>query len=116
MNTIDPPQEQRALVLQGGGALGAYEAGVYKALYDSFVKPHNQPFDIFAGVSIGAVNATILVSHALQNSNRWDDSVITFIVFGMISPDPRYQTLYHGLFIGLIIIQRWQAGGYTKAL
>ena len=61
--------------MQGGGALGAYEAGVYKALYDSFVKPRNQPFDIFAGVSIGAVNAAILVSHALQNNNRWDDSV-----------------------------------------
>ena len=75
MNTIDAPQEQRALVLQGGGALGAYEAGVYKALYDSFVKPSNQPFDIFAGVSIGAVNAAILVSHALQNNGRWDDSV-----------------------------------------
>jgi NTE family protein len=75
LNPIDPPQEQRALVLQGGGALGAYEAGVYKALYNSFVKPYNQPFDIFAGVSIGAVNASILVSHALQNNNRWDDSV-----------------------------------------
>jgi len=71
----DPPQEQKAFVLQGGGALGAYEAGVYKALYDRFIKPRNQPFDIFAGVSIGAVNASILVSHALQNNNRWDESV-----------------------------------------
>ena len=28
------PQLQRALVFQGGGALGAYEAGIYKALYE----------------------------------------------------------------------------------
>ncbi len=28
-----PPIKQRALVLQGGGALGAYEAGVYHVLY-----------------------------------------------------------------------------------
>ena len=95
MNTIDPPQEQRAIVLQGGGALGAYEAGVYKALCDSFVKPRNQPFDIFAVVSIGAVNASILVSMryriTIDGMIQWK----TFIIFGMISPDPRYQTLYH---------------------
>jgi NTE family protein len=78
---FDPPQEQRAFVMQGGGALGAYEAGVYKALYNSFIKPHNQPFDIFAGASIGAVNASILVSNALQNENRWDRSVDTLYDF-----------------------------------
>ena len=33
MNTSDIPQKDRALVLQGGGSLGAYEAGAYKALY-----------------------------------------------------------------------------------
>lgn len=29
------PEKQRALVLQGGGSLGAYEAGVYQAMYES---------------------------------------------------------------------------------
>ncbi len=77
----NPPEEQRALVLQGGGALGAYEAGVYKALYKRFIQPRNQPLDIFAGASIGAVNASILVGHALQNHNRWDDSVETLYQF-----------------------------------
>jgi NTE family protein len=46
-----------ALVLQGGAALGAYEAGVACAL----VEPPGRPFEIVAGCSIGAVMAAILV-------------------------------------------------------
>jgi NTE family protein len=64
----------RALVLQGGGALGAYEAGVFKALAERITKDDelagekNRPlFDIVAGTSIGAVNAAILVSYVKQN-------------------------------------------------
>ena len=48
---------RRALVLQGGGALGAYAYGVIKALYE-------QPdfsLDVVTGVSIGAINAAVLV-------------------------------------------------------
>jgi predicted acylesterase/phospholipase RssA len=40
-----------ALVLQGGGALGSYQAGVYEALASSDYKP-----DWVAGISIGAIN------------------------------------------------------------
>jgi predicted acylesterase/phospholipase RssA len=46
-------QSKTVLVLQGGGSLGAYECGVYKALYRHGIK-----FDILAGSSIGAVNAS----------------------------------------------------------
>jgi Patatin-like phospholipase len=66
----------RALVLQGGGALGAYEAGVFKALMEKITKEDetngeiNRPlFDIVAGSSIGAANAAILVSYVVQNKN-----------------------------------------------
>ena len=34
LNKQSVPQVQRALVLQGGGALGAYQAGVFKSLYE----------------------------------------------------------------------------------
>jgi Patatin-like phospholipase len=44
------PFECVALVLQGGGALGAYQAGVYEALAEAHVDP-----DRVAGVSIGAI-------------------------------------------------------------
>ena len=46
------PFERIALVLQGGGALGAYQAGVYEALAESRIHP-----DWIAGISIGGINA-----------------------------------------------------------
>jgi NTE family protein len=47
-----------ALVLQGGGALGAYQAGVYQALHEAKIEP-----DWVCGVSIGAVNAAIIAGN-----------------------------------------------------
>ncbi|MBV9453133.1 MAG: patatin-like phospholipase family protein [Rubrobacter sp.] len=47
------------LVLQGGGALGAYECGAYKALV-RHLKEHEQDLRIAAGTSIGALNASII--------------------------------------------------------
>jgi NTE family protein len=48
-----------ALVLQGGGALGAYQAGVYEALAESDLQP-----DWVAGISIGAINAALIADNA----------------------------------------------------
>lgn len=50
---------QVALVLQGGGALGAYQAGVYVALAEAGYRP-----DWVAGISIGAINAAIIAGNA----------------------------------------------------
>lgn len=50
-----PPYETVALVLQGGGALGSYQAGVYQGLHEAGIEPN-----WFAGISIGALNAAIL--------------------------------------------------------
>ena len=68
----------RALVLQGGGALGAYEAGVLKRLAEILRKEDEQNgqsgrplFDIVAGTSIGAINASIIVNYVLKNKS-WD--------------------------------------------
>jgi NTE family protein len=47
------------LVLQGGGALGAYECGAYKALVPH-LKEHDHELKIVAGTSIGAINASII--------------------------------------------------------
>ena len=52
------PFECIALVLQGGGALGAYQAGVYEALAEADIQP-----DWVAGVSIGAINAAIIAGN-----------------------------------------------------
>ena len=50
------------LVLQGGGALGSYQAGVYEALASSEYLP-----DWVAGISIGAINAAIIAGNAPKN-------------------------------------------------
>lgn len=47
-----------ALLLQGGGALGAYQAGVYQALAEADIHP-----DWVAGISIGAINAAIIAGN-----------------------------------------------------
>jgi len=50
--------EHRVLVLQGGGALGAYQAGLYAGLAEAGVAP-----DWVTGVSIGAVNAALIAGN-----------------------------------------------------
>ncbi len=49
---------QNVLVLQGGGALGAYQAGVYQALHESGIEP-----DWVIGTSIGAINASLIAGN-----------------------------------------------------
>jgi NTE family protein len=53
------PFERVALVLQGGGALGAYQAGVYEALRESGINPN-----WISGISIGAINAAIIAGNS----------------------------------------------------
>jgi NTE family protein len=53
---------QVVLVLQGGGALGAYQVGVYQALHEAGVEP-----DWVIGTSIGAINACLIAGNAPEN-------------------------------------------------
>lgn len=80
------PKKQRALILGGGGALGAYEAGAI-ALCDNLMERdknnggHNGLlFDIIAGTSIGAMNGAVLVSQFLQTGS-WKDAAKRLIDF-----------------------------------
>jgi NTE family protein len=50
--------EQTVLLLQGGGALGSYQAGIYQALAEANLHP-----DWVAGVSIGAINSALIVGN-----------------------------------------------------
>lgn len=53
-----PKPEQTVLVFQGGGALGAYQAGVYQALHEAGIEP-----DWIIGTSIGAINASLIAGN-----------------------------------------------------
>jgi NTE family protein len=53
---------QIVLVLQGGGALGAYQVGVYQALHEAGIEP-----DWIIGTSIGAINASLIAGNAIDD-------------------------------------------------
>jgi NTE family protein len=59
---LAPRQWQVVLVFQGGGALGAYQAGVYQALHESGIEP-----DWVIGTSIGAINASLIAGNQPDN-------------------------------------------------
>jgi NTE family protein len=64
-NTGSPSKSepgQVVLVLQGGGALGSYQAGVYQALHEAGIEP-----DWIIGTSIGAINASLIAGNEPQN-------------------------------------------------
>ncbi len=57
-STRPAPPGQVVLVLQGGGALGAYQAGVYQALHEAGIEP-----DWIIGTSIGAINGALIAGN-----------------------------------------------------
>jgi len=68
------PARQTVLVLQGGGALGAYQVGVYQALHERGIEP-----DWVIGTSIGAINGALIAGnqpeHRLQRLHAFWDRV-----------------------------------------
>ena len=67
------PYDQTVLVLQGGGALGSYQAGAYEVMHAQGIRP-----DWVAGISIGAINSAIIAGNApeervAQLRSFWND-------------------------------------------
>jgi NTE family protein len=80
------------LVLQGGGALGSYQAGVFQALADSEYLP-----DWVAGISIGAINAAIIAGnppeHRVDRLRAFWDEITAPTSFWPAPPDGPLATL-----------------------
>jgi NTE family protein len=79
-----PPFERLALVLQGGGALGAYQGGVYQALAEANLHP-----DWISGVSIGAINAALIAGNPAEKrveSLRQFWETVSASPFGFLFP------------------------------
>jgi predicted acylesterase/phospholipase RssA len=88
---------QSAIVLQGGGASGAYEYGVLKALYEA--RPGFTPA-VVTGVSIGAVTAAVLVGAPEDPIGALGELWETyFAVFGVL-PHPVRPTAVHARISG----------------
>lgn len=103
MSSSNIPDKQRALILQGGGALGAYDAGVIQVLIEELPKidalkneTARPLFDIIAGTSSGAINAALLAIFYRDNGT-WKgagDSVAKYWTGGSfnIDKDIAFQT------------------------
>ncbi len=70
---------QIVLVLEGGGALGSYQAGVYQALHEAGIEP-----DWLIGTSIGAINASLIAGNApafpavhIDGELYWDGGILS---------------------------------------
>jgi NTE family protein len=96
------PVGQIVLVLQGGGALGAYQAGVYQALAEGGIEP-----SWVIGTSIGAINGAIIAGNAPEarlprlqafwskvGNGRFSDDVWSLPLLGALA---NLQTLAHGV-------------------
>lgn len=68
--------KKKALYLAGGGARGAYQAGVLKAIAD-LINVKQIPFDFISGVSVGSVNAGVLATYA-SDFNEGTDKLTQF--------------------------------------
>ena len=83
-----------ALVLQGGGARAAYQAGVLKAVSEILGHPEENPFPIITGTSAGAINAAVLAANA-DNFARGVQTLLE--VWESFSPDKVYRTDFPGV-------------------
>lgn len=62
----NPDHTSAALILSGGGARAAYQAGVLKAVNHILKQPKRSPFSIITGTSAGAINAAAVASNCHQ--------------------------------------------------
>jgi predicted acylesterase/phospholipase RssA len=66
-----------AIVLEGGGDLGAYEAGVLKGL-NTYLKSEEKTWDVVAGVSVGALTSGALSQYAIGDELAAVDWLVDF--------------------------------------
>jgi NTE family protein len=94
--TADRRPDRIVLVLQGGGALGAYQVGVYEALHEAGIEP-----DWIIGTSIGAINASLIAGNRREDRLARLDDFWRRVAYG---PGQR---LAHGLPFGGAQLATW---------
>src|SRR6201987_4579337 len=107
MNSVDPAPTgtpaaaRRVLVLQGGGALGSYQAGAYQALCRFGFEP-----DWIAGISIGAINAAIIAGNApekrVQRLKEFWEMVSAPVPWNPVKTGDRGRSLFNEASAALI--------------
>ena len=96
-----PATAQRVLVLQGGGALGSYQAGAYQALCRCNFEP-----EWIAGISIGAINAAIIAGNdpekRVDRLKEFWEMVSSPVSWNPVTKDDRARSLFNETSAALI--------------
>src|SRR6266516_3476233 len=96
-----PAKAQRVLVLQGGGALGSYQAGAYQALCHFDFEP-----EWIAGISIGAINAAIIAGNGpetrVDRLKEFWEMVSSPVSWNPVTSGDRARTLFNETSAALI--------------
>jgi NTE family protein len=107
--------ERIALLLQGGGALGSYQAGVYQALAEANLHP-----DWVSGISIGAINAALIAGNPPERRVErlrefWETITRSPLgapmIPGEIRNDMLHQLINQARAVGAIL---WGAPGFSS--
>src|ERR1700724_1644942 len=96
-----PAEAQRVLVLQGGGALGSYQAGAYQALCHHDFEP-----SWIAGISIGAINAAIIAGNPrekrVERLKEFWHTVSAPVTWNPVTKSDRARSLFNETSAALI--------------
>ena len=96
-----PAEAKRVLVLQGGGALGSYQAGAYQALCHHDFEP-----EWIAGISIGAINAAIIAGNPrekrVERLKEFWELVSSPVSWSPVTPGDRARSLFNETSAALI--------------
>jgi NTE family protein len=113
---VRPDFERIALLLQGGGALGSYQAGVYQALAEADLHPH-----WVAGISIGAINSALIAGNPPEKRVErlrefWETITVgpfglAYVLPGDIKNDLVHQLLNQTRAAGALL---WGAPGFFQ--
>jgi NTE family protein len=112
---VRPDFERIALLLQGGGALGAYQGGVYQALAEADLHPH-----WVAGISIGAINSALIAGNPperrVERLREFWETVTRSplgapMIPGEIRNDMLHQFINQSRAVGALL---WGAPGFFK--
>src|SRR3954468_14021849 len=101
VSATSPARAKPVLVLQGGGALGSYQAGAYQALCRQDFEP-----EWVAGISIGAINAAIIVGNApeqrVERLKEFWETVSSPVSWSPIMQGERARSLFNETSAALI--------------
>lgn len=102
--TPDPDKpEKNVLVMQGGGALGAYQGGAYAALHEAGYNP-----DWLAGISIGSINSALIAGNApekrVKKLREFWDLVSNNLQTPQLLPGDQARTLYNKMNAALVAL------------